>query len=122
MKIAKKKKNKKNRKFFIYFDFRDNFNRGNNFENKIKINCPLELNLSQHVKDKKFSPKFYNLVGIIKRYDIKSKEHYISIIFNTEEKCWYVYDDEKKEKIEDPSSHKNGDIVMLFLYSNKVNN
>ena len=98
------------------------FDRGNNFENKIKINCPLELDLSQHVKDKKFSPKFYNLVGIIKRYDIKSKEHYISIIFNTEEKCWYVYDDEKKEKIEDPSSHKNGDIVMLFLYSNKVNN
>ena len=95
------------------------FDRGNNFENKIEINFPIQIDLSEIVKDKNYSPKFYRLMGIIKRCGIKSKEHYISIIFNNEEKSWFVYDDEKEQKIEDPSYHKDGDIVMLFLTSDK---
>ena len=42
------------------------------------------------------------------------KEHYISIIFNSEEKCWYVFDDENMQQIEDYINHKSGDVEMLF--------
>ena len=94
------------------------FDRGNN-KNDIDINFPEKLDLSEIVKDKKYSPKTFNLVGIIKRCDIKSKEHYVSIIFNNEENCWYLFDDEKMDKIENYSYHKGGNVVMLFYYSEK---
>ena len=94
------------------------FDRGNN-KNDIDINFPEKLDLSEIVKDKKYSPKTFNLVGIIKRCDIKSKEHYVSIIFNSEENCWYLFDDEKMDKIENYSYHKGGNVVMLFYYSEK---
>ena len=94
------------------------FDRENN-KNDIDINFPERLDLSEIVKDKKYSPKIFRLVGIIKRCDIKSKEHYISIIFNSEENCWYLFDDEKMEKIENYSCHNSGNVVMLFYYSEK---
>ena len=95
------------------------FDRGNNNQNKIDINYPHKLDLSGIVKDKKYSPKIFNLVGIIKRCDIKAKEHYISIIFNSEDQFWYLFDDEKMEKIQDYSYHKAGDVVMLFYLCEK---
>ena len=94
------------------------FDRENN-KNDIDINIPEKLDLSEIVKDKKYSPKIFKLVGIIKRCDIKSKEHYISIIFNSEENCWYLFDDEKMKKIENYSCHNSGNVVMLFYYSEK---
>ena len=95
------------------------FDRGNNNKNEIEINYPDKLDLSGIVKDKQYSPKLFNLVGIIKRCDLKAKEHYISIIFNSEDKCWYLFDDEKKQKIEHHSNHKSGDVIMLFYVSEK---
>jgi len=95
------------------------FDRGNDNKNKIDINYPQKLDLSGIVKDKKYSPKIFNLVGIIKRCDIKAKEHYISIIFNSEEQSWSVFDDEKVEKIQDYSYHKAGDVIMLFYLYEK---
>ena len=95
------------------------FDRGNNNKNKMEINYPHKLDLSGIVKDKKYSPKIFNLVGIIKRCDIKAKEHYISIIFNSEEQSWSVFDDEKVEKIQDYSYHKAGDVIMLFYLYEK---
>ena len=77
------------------------------------------MDLSGIVKDKKYSPKIFNLVGIIKRCDIKAKEHYISIIFNSEDQFWYLFDDEKMEKIQDYSYHRAGDVVMLFYLCEK---
>ena len=111
----------KESKIFYLFPYQlvISFDRGNNDENKININFPKELDLSEIVKDKKYSPKLFNLFGIIKRCDIKSREHYISIIFNEEEKSWYIFDDESMQKIEDYSYHKDGDVVMLFYVAFK---
>ena len=95
------------------------FDRGNNNENTIEIKYSDKLDLSEIVKDKKYSPKQFNLVGIIKRCDIKSKEHYVSIIFNSEEKCWYLFDDETCEKLENYSNHDEGNVVMLYYFAEK---
>ena len=111
----------KESKIFYLFPYQLvlSFDRGNNNENKISINYPKELDLSDIVKDKKYSPKHFNLLGIIKRCDIKSREHYISLVFNNEEKSWYEFDDENMKKIEDYSNHESGDVVMLFYVANK---
>ena len=96
------------------------FDRGINY-NKIQIKYPEKLDLSSIPKDEKFSPKLFTLVGVIKRCDIGIKEHYISLIFNSSENTWYLYDNEKKEKIKSQSKHKEGDIVMLFYVVQKKN-
>ena len=97
------------------------FDRGNDYENKIKINYPLKLDLSKIPKDDKYSAKLFDLVGIIKKCDIGVKEHYISIILNSDDKSWYLYNNEKFEKIEDPLEHKDGDVLMLFYIAPKNN-
>ena len=96
------------------------FDRGNNYDNKIKIKYPEKLDLSQIPKDEKYSAKVFNLVGIIKRCDVGTKEHYISLTLNNDKKCWYVYDNENMEKIENQSDHKTGDIIMLFYVAQKI--
>ena len=120
LKCEKEVEHKESKIFYLFpYQLVVSFDRGNNDENKININYPKELNLSEIVKDKKYSPKHFNLLGIIKRCDIKTKEHYISLIFNKEEKSWYLFDDENKQKLEDYSNHKGGDVVMLFYVANK---
>ena len=120
IKCKKEEEHKESKVFYLLpFQLVLSFNRGNNNENKMEIDYPSKLDLTECVKDKKYSPKFFNLVGIIKRCDIKSKEHYISIIYNSEEKTWYVFDDENSQKIEDYSNHKGGYVVMLFYVSEK---
>ena len=94
------------------------FDRGIN-NNKIQIKYPEKLDLSSIPKDEKFSPKLFTLVGVIKRCDIGTKEHYISLIFSSSENTWYLYDNENKEKIKSQSEHKTGDIVMLFYIVQK---
>ena len=120
LKCEKEVEHKESKIFYLFpYQLVVSFDRGNNDENKININYPKELNLSEIVKDKKYSPKHFNLLGIIKRCDIKTKEHYISLIFNKEEKYWYLFDDENMQKLEDYSNHKGGDVVMLFYVANK---
>ena len=120
IKCEKEVEHKESKIFYLFpYQLVVSFDRGNNDENKININYPKELNLSEIVKDKKYSPKHFNLLGIIKRCDIKTKEHYISLIFNKEEKSWYLFDDENMQKLEDYSNHKGGDVVMLFYVANK---
>ena len=120
IKCEKEVEHKESKIFYLFpYQLVVSFDRGNNDENKIIINYPKELNLSEIVKDKKYSPKHFNLLGIIKRCDIKTKEHYISLIFNKEEKSWYLFDDENMQKLEDYSNHKGGDVVMLFYVANK---
>ena len=120
LKCEKEVEHKESKIFYLFpYQLVVSFDRGNNDENKININYPKELNLSEIVKDKKYSPKHFNLLGIIKRCDIKTKEHYISLIFNKEEKSWYLFDDENMQKLEDYSNHKGGDVVMLFYVATK---
>ena len=120
LKCEKEVEHKESKIFYLFpYQLVVSFDRGNNDENKININYPKEMNLSEIVKDKKYSPKHFNLLGIIKRCDIKTKEHYISLIFNKEEKSWYLFDDENMQKLEDYSNHKGGDVVMLFYVANK---
>ena len=120
LKCEKEVEHKESKIFYLFpYQLVVSFDRGNNDENKININYPKELNLSEIVKDKKYSPKHFNLLGIIKRCDIKTKEHYISLIFNKEEKSWYLFDDENMQKLEDYSNHKGGDVVMLFYVASK---
>jgi NIMA (never in mitosis gene a)-related kinase len=95
------------------------FDRGNNYDNKMKIKYPEKLDLSSIPKDGKYSAKLFDLVGVIKRCDLGAKEHYISLTFNYDEKIWYLQDNEKMEKIENQSDHKNGDVIMLFYVASK---
>ena len=93
------------------------FDRGNDYENKIKINYPEKLDLSKIPKDEKYSKKQFDLVGIIKRYDIGAREHYISLVLDCNDKSWYSFDNEEKAKINGPFDHKEGDVIMLFYLS-----
>ena len=93
------------------------FDRGNDYENKIKINYPEKLDLSKIPKDEKYSKKQFDLVGIIKRCDIGVREHYISLILDYNDKSWYSFDNEQKAKINGPFDHKEGDVIMLFYLS-----
>ena len=93
------------------------FDRGNDYENKIKINYPEKLDLSKIPKDEKYSKKQFDLVGIIKRCDIGAREHYISLILDCNDKSWYSFDNEEKAKINGPFDHKEGDVIMLFYLS-----
>ena len=111
----------KESKIFYLFPFQLvlSFDRGNDNENKMKINYPEKLDLSEIPKDKKYSYKLFDLVGIIKRCDIDNKEHYISLVLNCTDKNWYLYDNEKMEKIKGPSEHKECDVKMLFYVAPK---
>ena len=122
-KNIKEREHKESKIFYIFPNLLViSFDRGNNNENKIKINYPEKLDLSGIPKCEKNSPKFFNLVGVIKRCNIGIKEHYISIILNTNDNCWYLYDNEKNENINRQSGHKDGEIVMLFYESSELNN
>ena len=113
----------KESKIFYFFPYQLvlAFDRGNDYENKIKINYPEKLDLSKIPKDEKYSSKLFDLVGIIKRCDMGTREHYISLIFNHDDKSWYLFDNEKVEKISGPSGHNNGDVIMLFYLASKNN-
>ena len=88
------------------------FDRGYNCENKIKINYPEKLDLSNIPKIKTVIK--YNLIGIIKRCDINGKEHYISLIRNILDKNWYLYDNDQCKKINNFQDHNEGIEIMLF--------
>ena len=120
-KCNKEMEHKESKKFYMLpLQLVLGFDRGNEFENKIKINYPEKLDLSGVPKqDDKNSPKMFNLIGVIKRCDIGAKEHYISLILNSDDKYWYLFDNEKKEKLSQLSDHKDGDILMLFYVAPK---
>ena len=119
-KCNKEIEHKESKIFYIFpFQLVLNFDRGNEHENKIKINYPEKLDLSKIPKDEKYSCKIFDLVGVIKKCDIGAKEHYISLIFNSSDKCWYSFYNEKKEKIKGPQDHKDGDVLMLFYIAPK---
>ena len=119
-KCNKEIEHKESKIFYIFpFQLVLNFDRGNECENNIKINYPEKLDLSKIPKDEKYSCKIFDLVGVIKKCDIGAKEHYISLIFNSSDKCWYSFYNEKKEKIKGPQDHKDGDVLMLFYIAPK---
>ena len=107
---------KESKKFFMFpLQLVLGFDRGNDFENKIKINYPEKLDLSRVPKQNdKNCPKMFDLFGIIKRCDIGVKEHYISLILNSNGNSWYLFDNEKMAKLGHLFDHKDGDVLMLF--------
>ena len=93
--------------------------RGESFKNKMSLEIPLELDLTE-VVDNKINSKF-NLVGIIKRcVDNKGIEYYISIYLDNYKKCWMIYEKGSLKEIEKPLEHNNG-LIMLLFYSAKIN-
>ena len=120
-KCKKELEHKESKIFYIFpFQLVLAFDRGNDSINKIKINYSEKLDLSKIPRDDKYSSKLFDLVGVIKRCDIGKKEHYISFIFDSDDKSWYLFDNEKKEKFSGcPSEHKDGDVVMLFYLAPK---
>ena len=93
----------------IYFD------RGNNNENKIKINYPQDLDLTSAILGKHSSPTKFHLTGVIKRCDINGKEHYISLIWNySTDNKWSLFDNDKVEILNNEQDHQTGIEVMLF--------
>ena len=116
-----KEEEHKESKIFYNFPYQlvVGFDRGNDYENKTKIIYPEKLDLSGIPKDAKYSSQLFDLVGIIKKCDIGAKEHYISLNLNPDDKSWYLYDNEKMEKINGISEHKDGDVLMLFYVAPK---
>ena len=100
--------------FYVPLQLVLGFDRGNDFENKIKINYPEKLDLSEVPKEKEISPKKFDLIGVIKRCDIGAKEHYISLILNSNGNSWYLFDNEKMAKLGHLFDHKDEDVLMLF--------
>ena len=118
-KCKKEMEHKETKQFYMFpFQLILGFDRGNDYENKIKINYPEKLDLSGVAKEEKSIKKF-DLIGVIKRCDIGAKEHYIALIFNSNDKSWYIFDNEKMDKLGNLSEHKVGDVLMLFYVTPK---
>ena len=82
------------------------------------------LNLTSNY-DNPNSFSFFMLKGIVKRFDVNNKEHYISIYYDFNQKSWIVRDDSKTQKINSPLEHNQGIEVILFfeaIINNNMNN
>jgi hypothetical protein len=98
--------------------------RGADCENKTKIFYDTMLNLTSNY-DNPNSFSFFMLKGIVKRFDVNNKEHYISIYYDFNQKSWIVRDDSKTQKINSPLEHNQGIEVILFfeaIINNNMNN
>ena len=98
--------------------------RGADCENKTKIFYNTMLNLTSNY-DNPNSFSFFMLKGIVKRFDVNNKEHYISIYYDFNQKSWIVRDDSKTQKINSPLEHNQGIEVILFfeaIINNNMNN
>ena len=88
------------------------FDRGNHL-NKKKIFYNLNLDLSIQC-EYIYSPKYYNLIGIVKRLDKNDKEHYIALYFDYMYNSWILRDDSSITKINSPMEHNQGFEMILF--------
>ena len=84
-------------------------NRGENYENKMKVEYSLNIILSG---------KIYDLVGIIKRIKNEKEEYFISIYLNNNENKWFICDKNTIEKKDSPLEHSDGEVIMLFYSLN----
>ena len=95
--------------------------RGSDCQNKMNFSFGLDLNLINNY-DNPNSPNNYRLIGIIKRMDKGGKEHYISLYFDYQMNTWIYRDGSSTNKINNPFSHTEGLVVMLFYVENKIYN
>ena len=86
-------------------------NRGENYENKSKVEYSLNIILSG---------KIYGLIGVIKRIKNEKEEYFISINLDYKEKMWFMSDKNSFEttKIDSPLNHSDGEVIMLFYSLN----
>ena len=93
-------------------------NRGSECHNKMNVSFGFDLNLSNKY-DNLNSPNNYRLIGMIKRMDKEGKEHYISLYFDYQMNTWVYRDGSSTNNINNPFSHMQGLVVMLFYVENK---
>ena len=95
--------------------------RGTNCENKTKVYYNNVLDLKNNC-DNPNSYTNFRLIGLIKRMDIKNKEHYVSIYFDCNQNSWVYRDDSQVQKINSPFAHNQGYEELFFFEANANNN
>jgi hypothetical protein len=99
-----------------------NLDRGSEYHNKMKVNFGLDLNLV-NCCDNMNSPINFRLIGIIKRVPReKGQNHYISLYSDFKANSWILRDDSKTNNINNPLTHQQGEVIMLFYVENKIMN
>ena len=89
------------------------FDRGSHLHNKKKIIYDMNLDLHNQC-DYNLSPKYFELIGIVKRLDKDDKEHYIALYFDYKINSWMIRDDSSLTKINSPIEHNQGIEMILF--------
>ena len=95
------------------YDLIISLERGINCANKIQINFPFDLDISNFVELKE-SPKRYQLVGTVNRTEINGKEHYVSFTKNQNNDNWIFSDDDKLNQADKKLSLTYGIPILLF--------
>ena len=85
--------------------------------NPYPINIPEQLDLSKDIIEDPFSPKKFELVGIVKKlFDEKNEEYYIAIY--KEKNSWMV--SAKKEISKCNNIKESAGVPFLLFYSSKI--
>ena len=80
------------------------------------IEYPEKLQISQSIENND-APNSYDLIGIIKKVNINSKDTYIYLYLEPVNKKWKVCEGNNIKDIENPLKHCYGEVVMLFYTS-----
>ena len=80
-------------------------NRGEGYINESQVNYHKEIQISKSIK--------YELIGIVKRISDGKEEYFISINLDYSDRKWVLYNKESIMKINDPTKHTDGDIIIL---------
>lgn len=91
-------------------------NRGIHNHYNIPVNIIENLDISEYIEFQ-YSPKKYQLTGVISRIEENGKEHYICYNQDPMNKKWYFSDGEKVSEIDSFSMIKNELVIMLFYQS-----
>ena len=94
-------------------------NRGDAYRNTSKVIFPLDLKIVEVKAMNEIYEKEFNLVGIIKRMEEQNREYFISINYDSDKAKWILSDGKSLKEIDDPLTHEEGLVVILF-YS-KIN-
>ena len=88
--------------------------RGISFNYKIPVNVQINLNLSNFVEFQ-FSPKLFQLVGILGRVVRNGNESYFSVVYSNNQ--WFKSEGRNIKVVNSPMNYNynnDGDILMLF--------
>ena len=92
------------------------FYRGNGLEHKVYVKFPLNLDISNYVKERNKGVN-YELIGVVNHDESKKlKGCCLAKCKSPVNNKWYFYDDEKVEKIEETQVNEDNSLPYILFY------